>query len=72
MRLDEEQAAYLEGLLRSRRHVLIVVRRGVKEGTVPEGDAEGVEEQLKFIDHMLAEIERCQIEKGWPSGQLQR
>ena len=72
MRLNEEQAAYLKSLIGNRRHVLVVIRRGAKEGSVIEADADNVEQELKFIDHMLAEIERCEVEKGWPSGQSVR
>ena len=71
MRLTEAQGGYLEALLRSRRHVLIVWRRGAIEGTagVPK-TLDDINEEVRFIDHMLREIERCADEKGWRSGQL--
>ena len=69
MRLTEDQAAYLKAMLHSRRHILVVVRRGAMEGTAIEADLDGTNKEIRFIDRMLREIERCEEEKGWRNGQ---
>jgi hypothetical protein len=72
VRVTEESAQLLFAVLRDMR------RRGVRErrSALTASDDSFVSEanhQLKLIDWLMEEIERTQVEKGWPThGQLQR
>lgn len=72
IRLTEGSAQLLIAVLRDARRKALRERRR----SLDAEDAARVETangQLKLVDHTIEEIERTQIEKGWPTlGQLQR